>query len=141
VYDDIDYCLSVTPKKADPDGDSFAGPIFWASDYDNYYSVLIAAEGSIGVFRRQRGKTLPQVNWADFAALKEGNGAVNEVRVVTQGNHATIFVNGQKYRTIKGQPPSVGQQIGVRATSPKNDRAIFTFDNIKATLPPTAPAN
>ena len=97
--------------------------------------MLITAEGSVGVFRRQRGRSLPQVGWADFAGLKQGNGAVNEVRVVTVGNEATIYLNGQKYRTIKGQPPENGQQIGIRATSTKDERSVFAFDGVKVTEP------
>ena len=36
---------------------------------------------------------------------------------------------------IKGQPPSDGQQIGVRATSPRNDRAVWGFDDFRITAP------
>jgi hypothetical protein len=140
-YDDIDYCVAVTSTKGDPGGDSFAGLIFWATDYDNYYSVLITSEGSAGVFRRQRGRTLPQVNWQDVASLKQGDNVANEVRVVTKGGEATIYLNGQEFRKIKGQAPKDGQQIGVRATSPKTERAVFAFDDIKVTAPTAPTAN
>ena len=96
---------------------------------------MITAEQSIGVFRRQRGRVLPQLRWTTFDALKRGNGVVNELRIVTTGNTAAIYVNGQLYGTIKGQPPSDGQQIGVRATSPRNDRAVWAFDDVKITVP------
>jgi hypothetical protein len=135
TYEDIDLCFNLEAIKADPQGNSFAGLIFWAIDYDNYYYIVVTAEQSIGVFRRQRGRVLPQLRWATFDALKPGNGVVNEIRVVTLGNTATIYVNGQEYGTIKGQPPSVGQQIGVRATSPRNDRAVWGFDDIRITVP------
>lgn len=135
TYEDIDLCLNLKAIKADPEGNSFAGLIFWAIDYDNYYYVVVTAEQSIGVFRRQRGRVLPQLRWATFDALTPGNGVVNEIRVVTLGNSATIYVNGQEYGTIKGQPPSDGQQIGVRATSPRNDRAVWGFDDIRITAP------
>jgi len=135
TYEDIDLCLDLEAIKADPEGNSFAGLIFWAIDYDNYYYVVVTAEQSIGVFRRQRGRVLPQLRWATFDALKPGNGVVNELRVVTMGNTATISVNGQDYGTIKGQPPFDGQQIGVRATSPRNDRAVWGFDNVRVAVP------
>ncbi|HET7716438.1 MAG TPA: hypothetical protein VFK86_12510 [Bauldia sp.] len=135
TYEDIDLCVDLEPIKADPEGNSFAGVIFWAIDYDNYYYVVVTAEQSIGVFRRQRGRVLPQLRWATFDALKRGNGVVNQIRIVTLGNTATIYVNGQQYGTIKGQPPSDGQQIGVRATSPRNERAVWAFDNVKITAP------
>jgi hypothetical protein len=135
TYGDIDLCFNLEAIKADPEGNSFAGLIFWAIDYDNYYYIVVTAEQSIGVFRRQRGRVLPQLRWATFDALKPGNGVVNELRVVTIGNAATIYVNGAEYGTIKGQPPSDGQQIGVRATSPRNDRAVWGFDDFRITAP------
>ena len=135
TYEDIDLCFNLEAIKADPEGNSFAGLIFWAIDYDNYYYVVVTAEQSIGVFRRQRSRVLPQLRWATFDALKPGNGVVNELRVVTVGNTATIHDNGQEYGTIKGQPPSDGQQIGVRATSPRNDRAVWGFDDFRITVP------
>lgn len=135
TYQDMDLCATLSPIKADPEGNSFAGLMFWAIDYDNYYYVVITAEQSIGVFRRQRGRVLPQLRWARFDALQPGNGVENELRVVTVGNTATIYVNGQRYGAIKGQPPADGQQIGVRATSPRNDRAVWAIDNVKVTTP------
>lgn len=139
TYEDADICFDVEAIKADPQGNSFAGPIFWGIDYDNYYYIVITAEQSIGVFRRQRGRVLPQLRWTRFEALKPGNGAVNQIRVVTTGNSAAIYVNGQFYAAMKGQPPVDGQQIGLRATSPRNERAVWAFDNVKVTLP-EAPA-
>ena len=70
TYEDIDLCFNLKTIKADPEGNSFAGLIFWAIDYDNYYYVVITAEQSIGVFRRQRGRVLPQLRWATFDALE-----------------------------------------------------------------------
>jgi hypothetical protein len=135
TYEDIDLCFNLEAIKADAEGNSFAGLIFWAIDYDNYYYVVVTAEQSIGVFRRQRGRVLPQLRWTTFDALKAGNGVVNEIRLVTVGNTATVYVNGTEYGTIKGQPPSDGQQIGVRATSPRNDRAAWGFDDVRITAP------
>jgi hypothetical protein len=135
LYDDIDFCASVTAVKPDPAGHSYAGLIFWAIDYDNYYCVLISADGSAAIVRRQRGRTLTQLNYTSAPVLKTGPGAVNRIRVVTVGNLASIYLNGELFRQFKGQPPPNGQQIGVRATSPKDDRAVYAFDDIQVTLP------
>jgi hypothetical protein len=135
VYDDIDYCVRIYSLKADPKGNTFAGVIFWATDYDNYYYALIAGDGAVAVFRRQRGKVLQQVDWTAFGAVKKGDDAVNNLRVVTVGKQASIYVNGQLFRDVTGQPPPNGQQIGVRAISAKNLKAIYAFDDIKITDP------
>ena len=138
TYEDADICFDVEAIKADREGNSFAGPIFWAIDYDNYYYLLITAEQSIAVFRRQRGRVLPQLRWTRFEALRPGNNTVNQIRIVTTGNTAAIYVNGTFYATMKGQPPVDGQQIGLRATSPRNERAVWAFDNIRVAVPEAA---
>jgi hypothetical protein len=135
VYDDIDYCIRIYSLKADPQGNTFAGVIFWATDYDNYYYALIAGDGAVAVFRRQRGKVLQQVDWTPFEAARKGDEAVNNLRVVTVGKQASIYVNGQLFREVNGQPPPNGQEIGVRAISAKNVKAIYAFDDIKITQP------
>lgn len=134
-YDNIDYCIRITSVHADPKGNSFAGVMFWATDYDNYYYALVAGDGAAGIFRRQRGKTLTQTAWVAFDAIKTGKDAVNELRVVTVGKEASIYVNGKLFKKVRGQPPENGQEIGVRATSPKDERAIYSFDDIKVTTP------
>ena len=126
---------------ADPAGNSFAGVMFWATDYDNYYYALIAGDGAVGIFRRQRGKTLKQTDWTVFDAANKGKEAVNELRVVTIGKEASVYVNGKLFKTMKGQPPENGQEIGVRATSSKGEKAIYAFDDIKVTEPDTAKSN
>jgi hypothetical protein len=135
VYDDIDYCVRLYSLKADPKGNTFAGVVFWATDYDNYYYALIAGDGAVAIFRRQRGKVLQQVDWTPFGAVKKGDDAVNNLRVVTVGKRASIYVNGQLFREVTGQPPPNGQEIGVRAISAKNLKAVYAFDDIKITEP------
>jgi hypothetical protein len=140
-YDNIDYCVRIYSVNADPAGNSFAGVMFWATDYDNYYYALIAGDGAVGIFRRQRGKTLKQTDWTVFDAANKGKEAVNELRVVTIGKEASVYVNGKLFKTMKGQPPENGQEIGVRATSSKGEKAIYAFDDIKVTEPDTAKSN
>jgi hypothetical protein len=132
-YEDVDYCADVIAVNADLSGDSYAGLIFWGTDKDNYYSFLVTADGYASVFRRQKGRSLSQVDWTKFDAVKPGADAVNQLRVVTEGNKATLYVNGEKFREISGQPPDDGWQFGVRAASPKNSKATYGFDDVKVT--------
>lgn len=140
-YDNIDYCVRIYSINADPAGNSFAGLIFWATDYDNYYYALLAGDGAVGIFRRQRGKMLKQNDWTVFDAANKGKDAVNVLRVVTVGKEASVYVNGKLFKTLRGQPPENGQQIGVRATSSKDGKAIYGFDDIKITEPPAEKPN
>ena len=133
-YDIVDYCVDVIAVNADLSGDSYAGQIFWGIDKDNYYSFLVTADGYAAVFRRQKGKTLSQVDWVEFSGIKTGADAVNQLRVVTSGTQAKLYVNGSEFQTITGQPPEDGWQFGVRAASPKNSKATYGFDNVELTV-------
>ena len=132
-FDDVDYCASVISVNADLSGASFAGLIFWGVDSDNYYSFVITADGFAAVFRRQKGKSLTQVDWTKFDAIEKGEDANNQVRVLIKGKTATLYVNGTKFRQVTGKPPDNGWQFGLRAASPKNSRATYGFDDIKLT--------
>lgn len=132
-YDDIDLCVDVLSVNADLSGDSFAGLIFWGVDKDNYYSFVITADGYAAAFRRQKGKSLTQVDWTEFDAIKKGADMANQLRVVTKGNSATLYVNGKEFKQINGQPPEDGWLFGVRAASPKNSKATYGFDNLSLT--------
>ncbi|HZP19936.1 MAG TPA: hypothetical protein VFB16_06960 [Bauldia sp.] len=135
LYEDIDFCADVSSVKAvDPDH-SYAGLVFWYADDDNFYAFEFAANGNASVWRRQRGKWLKQMNWQPAGALKQNDGAVNQLRVVTMGNEADFYINGSQFGSIKGVPPADGQQIGVIASSPKDAVATYSVANLKVTEP------
>jgi hypothetical protein len=138
LYDDIDFCVTVTTVKTVPGATSNAGAIFWAADYDNYYAALVQSDGTVGIFRKQRGRTLAQSNYETFPAVKTGDGAENTVRILTVGKQVSVYVNNELFKQVRGTPPTDGQLIGVRATSPKEDRAEYAFDNLRILRP--APA-
>jgi len=135
VYDDIDFCVDVTPTKDTSDAaNSEGGVVFWFLDYSNFYTFEIDGQGEASVWRKQRGKWLKQVPWMKAPGLKSGTDATNTLRVVTVGNQATFYANGQKFQSLKGTPPEV-QQIGILVGSPKKSGAGFSFSNLKVTEP------
>lgn len=135
LYDDIDMCVTMTTiDEADP-LESKAGLVFWYSDSNNFYVFEMAPNGKASVWRRQRGKWLPQVEWVDAEGANQGNGAINELRVTTIGSEATFYVNGTEFEQLTGSPPDNGQQIGIFAASPPESIAAFAFDNLTVTQP------
>ena len=141
VYDDIDMCVDVTTIKAvDPEA-SFVGLVFWYGDDRNFYTFEIGAKGEASAWRLQRGKWLKQVGWVNVSSLRGGDGATNRLRVVTVGHVATLYVNGEKFKDMKGQAPADGQQIGVISSSSKKGVASYAFDNLKITAPGETSAN
>ncbi len=135
LYDDVDMCVTVTTLTSVSPMDAKAGLMFWYDDVNNFYVFEIAPNGRASVWRRQRGKWLAQVNWADAAAVNKGDGAINELRVTTVGSDATFSINGTEFKKISGSPPDKGQEIGLFAASPDTGQAMFAFEGLRVTKP------
>lgn len=134
-YDDIDACADFTTVAAVDADHSYAGIVFWYTDDSNFYAFEYAGNGNASVWRRQRGKWLNQVSWQPAGPLKGGDGATNQLRVVTKGNQATFYINGQQFAQLRGTPPTDGQQIGLLASSPDNASSTYGVANLKVTQP------
>lgn len=63
------------------------------------------------------GRRLYPVQFHDCEVVKKGLDTVNEIRVVSKGNSATVFVNGKDQTTFKGHPTSSQNMIGLYGDS------------------------
>jgi len=133
LYDDVDICIEMTVPTVTA-GDCGA-IIFWAIDYDNYYTLQVDSGGKAALWRRQKGKWLNQIAWQDFGAIHKQANAVNTLRVVTAGNKVTLYVNGQLFKEYTGQPPKGGFQVGLQACSPDDSSARVELDNFIVSAP------
>ena len=112
-----------------------SGLVFWAKDYNEYYAVLINAEGWFAVQRFVAGRYLLPVAWRESEVIKKGEGAENQVKVVTKGNKATIFVNGKEVISISGQPPQGGSLVGFKVASGPEGANSVAFSNFQVVQP------
>lgn len=135
IYEDMDLCSQVTTVDPVDAGNSFVGLVFWYVDDSNYYSLEIDGDGYASIWRRQNGRWLAQLDWTKSDLLKPGNGAVNELRVVTKGNVASYYLNGKLFKEGMGVPPDDGQQVGIIASSPKQGVATYSFADFKVSEP------
>jgi hypothetical protein len=111
-----------------------AGVMFWATDLNNFYLASVYANGTYALFRKAANSWLPAiVPRTSYASIKPGTGAVNEVLVRTEGNMATLFVNGAKVQQFRGQPPKENSTFGIYGQSGKGERAEWRFLNVAAT--------
>ena len=133
VFGDMDACVKVTIAKSD-DVSWGGGLIFWAKGYDDYYYLLINGDGWFAVRRWTNGRALDPVPWRQNAALKKGVGQTNQLRVVTKGNEATVYINDTQVVSFKGQPPQGGGFIGVIGNAP----SVWEFSELKVTKPDAA---
>jgi hypothetical protein len=111
------------------------GLIFWAKDYDNCYILLTNPNGSFAVPRYASGRYLLPVAWRQDDSLKKGEGAENQVKVVTKGNQATIFINGKEVLSFAGQPPEGGSEIGFKVNSGPEGSNSVAFSNFQVVQP------
>jgi hypothetical protein len=135
LYDDIDMCVSMTTVAGVEPEEVKAGVVFWYSDDNNFYVLEYSSNGQASVWRRQRGEWLEQIAWQEVEGAHDGDGAVNELRVVTKGSQATVYLNETEVGRFNGVAPNNGQRIGVFVASPEAGAARFTFDNLKITRP------
>jgi hypothetical protein len=112
-----------------------SGLVFWAKDYNEYYAVLINAEGWFAVQRYVAGRYLLPVAWRESDAIKKGEGAENQVKVATKGNKATIFINGKEVISLSGQPPQGGSLIGFKVASGPDGSNSVAFSNLQMVQP------
>jgi len=130
---EIDFTLTFV-KAGDPTYGS--GLVYWAKDYDSWYSLLINANGWFAVTRNVGGnRILIPVAWRESDAISKGEDRKNEVKVVTKGNPATIFVNGKEIISFTGQPPQGGSLIGFRVTSGPDAPNTVAFSNFQVVQP------
>ena len=112
-----------------------SGLVFWAKDYSEYYAVLINAEGWFAVQRYVADRYLLPVSWRESDAIKKGEGAENQLKVVTTGDKATVFINGKEVISLSGQPPQGGTLTGFKVASGPEGSNSVAFSNLKLVQP------
>jgi hypothetical protein len=132
--DDLEISFAMTFVKATAPTWS-SGLVFWAKDYDEYYAVLLNAQGWFAVQRHVSNRYLLPVAWRESDAIKKGEGAENQVKVVTKGNKATVSINGKEVMTVSGQPPQGGSLIGFKVASGPEGRNTVAFANLQVNQP------
>jgi hypothetical protein len=112
-----------------------SGLVFWAKDYNEYYAILINAEGWFAVQRYVAGRYLLPVAWRESDVIKKGEGAANQVKVVTNGNKATVSINGKEVISLSGQPPQGGSLVGFKVASGPEGANSVAFSDFQLVQP------
>ena len=131
VFSEIDATVSVTFTKLDDAKEVSAGLAFWATDYSSYYAFAVDIDGRYSVARFAENRWLTVIDWKLHDAIKKGLGQTNDLRVITNGHTATLFVNGVQITTFKGQHPQGGGAIGLMADSYSKQPARFEFARLR----------
>ena len=135
LYKDVDICAEMEVTAGSNLPGIYVGVAFWATDKDNLYTFQISPSGVAGVFRLKGGKWSTIVEDTKSDAIKDGRDEINTLRVTTEGEDATVFVNDEKIADFKGEPPDGGQNVGFVAQASDQSSATFQFDDFKMTSP------
>ncbi len=129
-YDDAEVCVTYKFEQGTKTDQAWGGVVFWYTDAQNLYAFGVSPGGTIAVWRLVNNAWENPVPWAANAAVRAGVGAVNNIRVVTQGPKALLYVNDVHVQTITGQPPAGGQLVGLIGEAlEKADYTVHAFDN------------
>ena len=80
------------------------------------------------------GGSAPSPPTSNSTAIKTLPGATNTLRVKTNGNTATFFINGTKVREVRGQAPKTGWRFGMSGDNfDKQKEAKVVFKSVKVT--------
>jgi hypothetical protein len=112
-----------------------SGLLFWARDCGAWYCLLINPNGWYAVQRYEDGRFIMPVSWRESDVIAKGEGRVNQVKVVTEGNRATIFINGEKVNSFTGLPPKGGTLIGFRVASGPDGSNAVAFSDLRVIQP------
>lgn len=131
---DLDASISLKFAKVE-DPTWGAGLLFWGKGSNEFYGVLINANGWFTVQRRVGDRFINPVSWRENAAVKKGAGVDNRLRVVTKGTKATVYINDKEVVSFTGTPPEGGSQIGIRASSGDANPNVIEFTDLKVMNP------
>ena len=106
-----------------------AGIVFWAANHKNYYAALLLSDGTFFVARRVNDKWLNPLSSKVRDEVLKGLGQTNQLRLVTSGKSATVYVNDKQVATLKGFPPQGGSMIGVHAES-GTEPTVWAFSEL-----------
>ncbi len=127
LFGDVDIRVKVAQTSGASDRPGSL--VFWGNNYDSFYSVDLVTDGRVGVSRKvSQGRWLTPVEWKLRPAAKKGLNQENELRVVTKGNTATVYVNGEQIANLKGIPPEGGSLVGLCAESGA-EQYVWTFSD------------
>ena len=132
--DDLEADYTMAFVKAD-DPTYGSGLVFWAADYNGWYSILINNNGFFAIQRLVSGHYLLPVAWREDPVIKKGIGAENQVKLVTKGNQATVSINGKQVISFTGQPPQGGSLIGFKVSSGPQGQNSVAFSNFQVVQP------
>ena len=131
-FKDAEVTVDVAMSKGESTN-QLGGLIFWAKGYNDCYAMVVSAEGKFAVGRKLVGRWINPVAKTENTAVKTGIGQVNKLRIRTQGNVLTAYINNVQVATLPGEPPQRAGYIGLYGESAETSRNVWDFTNVTVT--------
>jgi len=131
-FKDAEVGVDVAMSKGENMG-QLGGLIFWAKGYNDCYAMVVSADGRLAVGRKLVGRWINPIAKTENTAVKTGIGQVNKLRIRTQGNLLTAYVNDIQVATLVGEPPQGGGYIGLYGESAETSQNVWDFKNVTVT--------
>lgn len=139
-FENVDATIRVRLQDFLSEQGNKIGLMFWGAGWDEYYLFEISDSGTYAVYRCTPDRWFVMSRWRDTDAINTDPEAWNDLRVVTTGGRATIFINGKELATVKGRPPAGGSMVGLYAESAE-DGALSEFAALKVLRGPEPAEN
>ena len=126
-----DYSIDV--KKVDGPKDCLYG-ILTTIKESKFYYLLITSDGYFSMGKHSKSKWNHYIDREKHSSINQGN-SINKLRVVTEGNLITGFINGKKVESFRDDlSPYKSTNIGVySASSIQGNGVAVYFNKVKVT--------
>ena len=130
------FILEVDAQLLEGDLGSSYGVLFRMQDTTRFYRFEITGDGLFMVERRdgESGWTRFVDRWTEAAAIKQGLGSVNQLRVEALGQNISLYVNDQLVHQFSDTAYSSGT-IALDAGTFVQPQAKVAFDNLVVRRP------
>jgi hypothetical protein len=112
-----------------------AGVVFWGLNADEFYVLQFSDSGTYSVAHATPERWTFPITWRDAEGLTTEPGEWNDLRIVTVGRRATVYINGNELGSFKGRPPAGGGVVGYFAQMGEEDGQA-EFSALKIVEPP-----
>lgn len=115
-----------------------AGLFFLLGRPNDFYRLLIDAQGHYRLEWQQVGAARPLLDWTSSAALQTGEGATNRLAVRRTGDELALYANGQPLASYTLPPgATLESRVGLALDAPPGEQSARAwFDSIEVRAPP-----
>jgi hypothetical protein len=131
TFKDMDASVTITAKTQTGNA---AGLLFWVSQPGDFYVFSVSdSSGALGVVHHvpaNGGTWETVVPFTKDPNIRSGRNAANTLRVVTNGNSISLFINGTAVGRLAAIAPQDGGTVGIEGEGKAGGRADYAFSNL-----------